>query len=380
MTREDRYANRRARVAERLEAAGPKGEPVGSLLVTDLRNISYLTGFRGSAGVLLLDAGGRGVLSTDSRYDVQVREQAPGVDHVITRDYFAGALGAAESSGTGAALADQSASVGVEAHDVTLARATALHKALEEAGRTGGVVETTSLVEEVRRVKDDVELAAIARACDVVDIAWEAALAGGWIRAGRTERAIAADLEHAMRVAGSDGTSFDTIVASGPNGALPHHRTSDRMLAQGDLVVIDFGALVDGYASDCTRTVAIGSLPDELRKIYDIVLAAQREAVDAVAPGVGCAALDSIAREHITRAGYGENFGHSLGHGVGLDVHEGPAVSARSDSTLVVGDVVTVEPGIYLPGLGGVRIEDTVAVTGSGHQVLTTTSKDLVEL
>lgn len=369
----ERFAGRRARVAERFGHIGDgTGPEPAALLVTDLRNVHYLTGFRGSAGVLLLDRDGNGVLSTDSRYDLQVREQAPGVTHVITREYIPGALGAAGI--------DTAAPVGVEAGDVTLARAAALRTALDDAGHTGAVVETSGVVEEIRRVKDDVELAAVARACDVVDIAWEAVLAGDRIRAGRTERQVAADLEHAMRVAGSDGTSFDTIVASGPNGALPHHQTSDRTLADGDLVVIDFGALVGGYASDCTRTVAIGTPSDELRAVYDIVLAAQLSAVDTVAPGLGCARLDALARDHISAAGYGENFGHSLGHGVGLDVHEGPAVSTRSDSTLVVGDVVTVEPGIYLPGIGGVRIEDTVAVVEDGREVLTTTSKNLLEL
>lgn len=363
-----RLAARRAAVANALCGSGAR-----ALLVTDPRNIAYLTGFRGSGGAVLLEDDGEAVLCTDSRYELQIAEQAPDVGHVISRGYVAGVLGRRRG-----AAGDP---IAVEADHLTLAAAAALRRDLAEAGADGAaVVETTGLVEEVRRAKDEGELELVGRACHVVDEAWEHLLAGGLLAAGRSERDVAADLEHAMRRAGSDGTAFDTIVASGPNGALPHHSPGDRLLAEGDLVVVDFGATVGGYASDCTRTVALGAASDRLLEAYDVVLRAQLAGVDAVRPGLPCAELDAVSRDLIADAGFGDHFGHSLGHGVGLDVHEAPAVSSRSTSTLSVGDVITVEPGIYLPGLGGIRIEDTVAVTGGGGRALTTTSKALTVL
>lgn len=357
------HARRRAAVAGELAGLG-----AGALLVTDLRNMRYLTGFRGSAGVVLLEDDGRAVLCTDSRYELQVRQQAPDVDHVISRQYVRDVL-AHRRGDAGRPLA-------VEADELTLSRAEAVRRAMVDAGgRADGLVETSGLVEGVRRIKDAEEIESITRACRVADRAWTSMLDRGLIHAGRGEREVAADLEYAMRMAGSEGVSFDTIVASGPNGSLPHHAPGDRVLREGDLVVVDFGALVDGYASDCTRTVAIGQVGDRLREIYEITLRAQLAGVEAVRAGLDCAALDAVSREIITAAGHGPDFGHSLGHGVGLDVHEAPAVSSTSTGTLSDGDVVTVEPGIYLPGHGGVRIEDTVAVLADGHRVLTTTSK-----
>lgn len=361
-------AARRTAVAAALADVG-----AGSLLVTDARNIAYLTGFRGSGGVVLIEDDGEAVLCTDSRYELQVSEQAPDVGHVISREYVAGALGRRRSP------AD--APIAVEADDLTLSASAALHRELARAGAAGApVIETSGIVEGVRRAKDEGELAVIERACGVVDTAWTELLAGGGIAAGRSEREVAADLEHAMRLSGSDGVAFDTIVASGPNGAFPHHVPGDRRLAEGDLVVVDFGAMVGGYASDCTRTVALGTPGDRLLEAYDVVLRAQHAGVAAVRPGTACADLDAVSRDIISGAGFGEYFGHSLGHGVGLDVHEAPSVSARSTSTLSDGDVITVEPGIYLPGLGGIRIEDTVAVVQGGGRSLTTTSTALAVL
>ena len=364
--REGRLRARREAVAAGLAEAG-----ADALLVTDPRNIAYLTGFRGSAGVVVVEADGEAVLCTDSRYELQVADQAPGVVHEISRSYLEGAL-SHRPGRPGGRLA-------VEADDLTLSRVTALRKAFEATGTPETeIVETTGLVELARRVKDPAELESVARACHVADVAWQALLDGHLIAAGRTERAVAADLEHAMRRAGSEGVSFDTIVASGSNGALPHHEPDDRELREGDLVVVDFGALVDGYASDCTRTVAVGRIPDELAEAYDITLRAQLAGVDAIAPGMDCRELDAVSRDLIAAAGHGDHFGHSLGHGVGLDVHEAPAIASRATGRLLAGDVITIEPGIYLPGRGGVRIEDTVAVTATGHRALTTTPKDLV--
>lgn len=359
-------------LAARRRAVGASLRSVGAdaLLVTDPRNISYLTGFRGSGGAVLVEESGEAVLCTDSRYELQVVEQAPDVGHVISREYVAGVLGRRRGS--------SGAPVAVEADSLTLTAAAALRRALVDVGAPEApVIETSGLVEEVRRSKDSDEIALIEQACGVVDAAWTHMLTGGLISVGRTERDVAADLEHAMRRAGSDGVAFETIVASGSNGAHPHHVPGDRVLQTGDLVVIDFGAVVSGYASDCTRTVALGQAPDQLLEAYDVVLQAQLAGVAAARPGIACADLDATSRAIIDSAGFGAHFGHSLGHGVGLDVHEAPAVSTRSTSTLTDGDVITIEPGIYLPGLGGIRIEDTVAVTDGGGRSLTTTSKAL---
>ena len=358
-------AARRAAVASALSDLGAR-----SMLVTDPRNIAYLTGFSGSGGAVLLEDDGEAVLCTDSRYELQVVEQAPDIGHVISRSYMAGVLGR-RSAPAGAPLA-------VEADHLTLTAASALRDTLADLdGPDTPIVQTRGVVEEVRRSKDPVELGVIERACGVLDEAWTHLLTGGLIAAGRTERQVAADLEHAMRRAGSDGVAFETIVASGPNGAHPHHRPGDRELQTGDMVVVDFGAIVDGYASDCTRTVALGTPAERLGQAYEVVRRAQAAGVDAVRAGMACADLDQVSRGIISDAGFGEFFGHSLGHGVGLDVHEAPAISARSTSTLSDGDVITIEPGIYLPGLGGIRIEDTVAVTSGGGRSLNTTSTAL---
>ena len=361
----DRLAARRRAAAAATAEAGAT-----ALLVTDPRNIAYLTGFRGSGGAVLVEDDGEAVLCTDSRYELQVVDQAPGVGHVISRAYVPGVLGRRRGP--------VDAPLAVEADDLTLSASAALHDALREIGAADvRIVETSGLVEQVRRSKDPAEMALIERACRVVDEAWAELLTRGSLAAGRSEREVAADLEHAMRRAGSDGVAFETIVASGPNGAFPHHVPGDRVLAAGDLVVVDFGATVSGYASDCTRTVALGTAPDRLIEAYEVVRRAQIAGVAAVRDGLACAELDAVSRDLISEAGFGEFFGHSLGHGVGLDVHEAPAVSGRSTSTLSDGDVITIEPGIYLPGLGGIRIEDTVAVTGGGGRSLTTTSTAL---
>src|SRR5699024_2143405 len=271
------------RLAARRRDVGASLQSVGAdaLLVTDPRNIAYLTGFRGSGGAVLVEENGEAVLCTDSRYELQVVEQAPDVGHVISRDYVAGVLGRRRGPA--------GAPVAVEADALTLTAAAAVRRALAEVGAPETpVVETSGLVEEVRRSKDSGELALIEQACGVLDRAWTHMLTDGAISAGRTERDVAADLEHAMRRAGSDGVAFETIVAAGPNGAHPHHVPGDRILEAGDLVVIDFGATVSGYASDCTRTVALGQVSDRLVEAYEVVLRAQLEGVAAVRPDIAC--------------------------------------------------------------------------------------------
>lgn len=362
------FAARRARVVAALDGE----DAADALLVTTPQNIRYLTGFSGSAGVLLLGADGSARFATDSRYTEQIKtELEASVRTFITRQYAAEVV--ADFAGSGAVV------IGYEDTDLTVAVLERLRTQLDGPA-TVRLEARSGLVEQCRRVKDGAEIEAVATACAAADAAWEALLEAGQIAAGRTERQVAADLEWHMRRNGSDGVSFDTIVAAGPNGALPHYHAGDRELAAGDLVVVDFGCYIDGYASDCTRTVAIGALDDWAREIYQVTLEAQLQASQQVLAGADCAAVDAVARDIITAAGYGEQFGHSLGHGVGLDVHEAPGLATTSTSTLLDGDIVTVEPGIYLPGRGGVRIEDTLVVTDGAPRVLTRTSKELHEL
>jgi Xaa-Pro aminopeptidase len=231
-------------------------------------------------------------------------------------------------------------------------------------------------VEGLREVKDAGELERIAASQELASAALERVLERGL--AGRTERQVALDLEQEMRLAGATGPSFPSIVAAGPHGALPHAVPRDREIPAGVLVVIDWGAQLDGYASDCTRTVATGPLDDRATEVYELVRRAQQTGLEAVRAGVAARDVDAAARDVIAAEGFGERFGHSLGHGVGLEVHEGPVLSTRSESTLVPGNVVSVEPGVYLPGELGVRIEDLVAVTEEGADVFTRLPKELL--
>jgi Xaa-Pro aminopeptidase len=225
-------------------------------------------------------------------------------------------------------------------------------------------------------VKDDEELESVRRAARAADRAFEALTAETWV--GRTERDLAWRLRQLLHAHGVDRLSFDMAVASGPNGSKPHVEPSDALVEPRTLVVVDWGARVEGYCSDCTRTVSTGQLPNELRRAYDVCLEAQRAAVDGIRPGMTGAEADGIARTIIERAGFGEQFGHGLGHGVGLAIHEAPRLAAESHDVLEPGNVVTIEPGVYLPGLGGVRIEDLAVVRDHGVELLTSFPKELV--
>jgi Xaa-Pro aminopeptidase len=354
-------AGRAGRVRAELDDAGCE-----ALLVTRLPNVRYLTGFTGSAGMVLV-AGDALVLLTDGRYDTQAHEQlgvaGVGADIVIA--------GAAEQRARLGELVAPFARLGLEAHGVTWAQQRAWARAFDGTE----LVPTEDIVEDLRLVKEPGEVARIRAACSIADDALAATLP---LLAERpTERAFALALEVAMRERGASGTSFDTIVASGPNGALPHARPSDRHVEAAELVVIDFGCIVDGYCSDMTRTVSVGDPGPDARRLWEVVRESQEAGREAVAVGVACADVDRASRDVIEAAGWGDEFSHGTGHGVGLEIPESPRVAKAAGGTLGAGVVVTVEPGVYLPGVGGVRLEDTVVVTDTGSDALTAFPKHL---
>lgn len=335
-----------------------------ALLVTHLVNVRYLTGFTGSAGVLLV-LPDELLFVTDGRYGEQAADQlgASGVEARI-------AVAGADQREILAAAAASLPRLGLESEHVSWAQQRTYR---DDSFPDLELVPTTGMVEASRAVKDDGEVARLAAAASMAD----AALADVRHRIGEgiTERELALELEVAMRHHGADGPSFETIVASGPNGARPHARPSGRPIGDGDLVVLDFGALYDGYHSDMTRTIAVGRPSPVQQRMLDVVTEAQAAGVAAVRAGVPLAAVDAACRDVIAAAGWGEAFLHSTGHGVGLDIHEAPRVAASADGTLADREVVTVEPGVYLPEHGGVRVEDTVVVTDTGCRPLTLAPK-----
>jgi Xaa-Pro aminopeptidase len=362
---------RAARLRPLLDEAG-----CDALVVTRLPNVRYLTGFTGSAGMVLVTPDAL-VLFTDGRYTTQSREQldAAGFDVGTDARIEIGATAAAQQEVL-AELVRPFGRLGLEAHGVTWAQQRTWAGAFSgQEGRGLELIPTQDLVEGLRRIKEPGEVARIRAACAIADEALASVLPS--LADGPTERQFALNLEVAMRERGASGTSFDTIVASGPNGAMPPARPGDRRVERGELVVIDFGCIVDGYCSDMTRTVSVGDPGPDARRLWDVVRASQEAGRDAVAVGVECAAVDRASRDVIDEAGWGELFSHGTGHGVGLEIHEAPRVAKTSSGTLDAGVVVTVEPGVYLPGVGGVRLEDTVVVTSAGHDALTCFPKQL---
>lgn len=341
----------------------------GALLVTSLTNIRYLTGFTGSAGMLFV-LPGASVLLTDGRYESQAREQVDtsGAPVTVTIAPAAGQKEVASNLVREHSLQ----TMGLEAAHVTWARQRAF---AAEWFADVDLAPTVGLVERLRAIKDQSEIMRLQAAARIAD---EALLSvRPELGRGPTEAEFGRLLDHEMRRLGASGPSFETIVASGPNAAKPHHRPGTRTVRPGEPVVLDFGALVDGYCSDMTRTVWVDRLDDaQLIRAYELVLESQAAGVAAVRAGVTCAEVDRACRDVIAAAGWGDRFVHGTGHGVGLDIHEAPSVSSTSTDTLVTGHVVTVEPGVYLPGLGGIRIEDTVVVTDDGCRPLTSTPKD----
>ncbi len=349
--------------SDRLVSALPDAG-IDMQLVTNLANVRYLTGYSGSNGLALVGPETRTFI-TDFRYVEQAAEQ---VDPSFERQQAPQDLLDAVAD----VLPDGPVRLGFEEAHVSVRTHNRLRGLLDERV---SLVGTEGLVERLRAVKDADEVAAIRAACRLADAALEQVLADGLV--GRTERDVALALETAMRELGATRPSFDTIIAAGPHGALPHAVPRDVVIAPDQLVVIDWGAELDGYCSDCTRTVATGPVSEHAQEIYALVRAAQLAGLEGVAAGRHGREVDGVARRVIEDAGHGEHYGHGLGHGVGIEVHEAPRLSQRSDDTLVAGNVVSVEPGVYLPGDLGVRIEDLVVVTEGGCDILTGLPKDL---
>jgi Xaa-Pro aminopeptidase len=346
-------SQRRDRLRQRLVA-----DDLDAILVSDLVNVRYLSGFTGSNAALLIRAEEpTPVLATDGRYRTQAAHQAPDAELVIER--------ACGPHLVARAAADGLARLGFESHVVTVDSFSALTKA---AGERTQLIRASGTVEALREVKDAGEIALLRLACEAADAALHDLVERGGLRPGRTEKEVGRELEALMLDHGADGVSFETIVAAGPNSAIPHHRPTDAVLSAGDFVKIDFGALVCGYHSDMTRTFVLSPAAQWQFDIYELVAIAQRAGRDALEPGATLSDVDAASRQIIADAGYAENFGHGLGHGVGLQIHEAPGISASSAGTLLAGSAVTVEPGVYLPDRGGVRIEDTLVVGGDLQQ------------
>jgi Xaa-Pro aminopeptidase len=324
-----------------------------------MADVAWLTGFFGSSGTAVIGAEARAFV-TDFRYATRAAETVPESFRIVdaTGEIVAELAGLLEGR-----VGIDPAKTSVESHG----------KLLEAVAEGVEIVAVEGLVADLRRVKDEAEIAAIAAAAALADEVYAGIEERGL--AGRTEREVALAAEARMRELGAEGPSFATIVAAGPNAALPHAVPGEREIGSGEYVIIDMGAIVDGYCSDCTRTLVDGEPDPAQRGVYELVLAAQQAGLDAIREGVGGRVADAIAREVIASAGYGERFGHGLGHGVGIEVHEPPRLSKRSDDVLRAGEVVTVEPGVYVPGEFGVRIEDLVVVTAAGHRNLSTRPK-----
>jgi Xaa-Pro aminopeptidase len=358
----DRYEARRERLRRAVKKAG-----VDALLVTSFTNVTYLTGFTGEDSYLLLRADGEVVLS-DPRYTTQLGEECPGLDLHIRPPggSMIQAVAKVLKSANIRRLGIEADSMSVGVRDQIAAERPKLE-----------IVPTSALVETLRQIKDKGEISQIRRAVWYAEKAF--AVLRATLRAEKTERQVANELEHQMRLFGAKSSSFSSIVGVGPRAALPHATPTERQVGESDFILVDWGANGGLYNSDLTRVLVTGRISPKFERIYGVVLDAQTQAIAAIRPGATAEDVDKKARSAIARAGLGRYFGHGLGHGLGLEIHEAPRLAANSQAVLKPGMVVTVEPGVYLPGWGGVRIEDDVLVTRAGHEVLTNVPKRLEE-
>lgn len=335
-----------------------------AILIGSSHNRRYISGFSGSSGYVLVSHD-HAVLLTDFRYRVQAKEQAPGLDVIEHGTSPLDEIRELLSNWGITKLA-------FEQEHVTFAEHARWSSTLQDVT----LVPAAGLVEKLRMIKDEAELAVMQEAADLADRTFS--YITGLIKSGMRERDVALEMEVFMRTGGATSSSFDTIVASGERSALPHGVASDRVIGINEFIKLDFGAYYNGYCSDLTRTVVIGQPTDKHREIYDIVLEAQLHALANIRPGMTGLEADALARDVITKHGYGDKFGHGTGHGLGMEIHEAPRLSKLSDTILTPGMTVTVEPGIYLPGFGGVRIEDDIVITESGIKILTSSPKELI--
>ncbi|MCW2904091.1 MAG: putative proline dipeptidase [Streptosporangiaceae bacterium] len=353
------HSLRRERLAELVIERGAE-----AALVTDLVNVRYLTGLASSNAALLVGSGGTAVLCTDGRYAGTAAAVCPELEIVVDR--------ATAATLVARAAGDEVGRLGFEAHAMTV----------EEHGRLAEealeLVPLGRAVEKLRRVKDEDEIGLLRQACAITDQAFTDVVP--MIAPGVTEREIAVALERRMVDLGAERPAFESIVAGGAHGAIPHHRPGGRALERGDLITMDFGALHEGYHADMTRTVAVGRVADWQRDLYDLVASAQAASCAAAVPGAEIKAVDAAARDIIKAAGHGDHFTHGLGHGVGLEIHESPLLGYDKNGKLGDRVPITAEPGVYLDGRGGVRIEDTLVVRADGPELLTKTTKELLVL
>lgn len=343
-----------------------KKNKIDCLLVTEINHVRYLTGYSGSSGMVLL-LPPKAYFFTDFRYKVQAQKEVKNCAIVIAEQALTAELPKISKL-------NKKIRIGLEAEFVTLS----LQEKLKDLLPRATFKSTEKLVESLSISKDADEIKKIKKAVKISEKAYNEIL--HLIKPGVKEKDIALELEYQMRSLGAEASAFDIIVASGQRSSMPHGVASDKKMKKGDFITIDFGCFFQGYTSDITRTVVLGKANAKQKEIYDIVLRAQLAACKAVKPGLACSRLDGVARDIIMKAGYGDYFGHGLGHGIGLIVHDGPIMNARSAETLRANMVVTIEPGIYIPNWGGVRIEDDVVVTATGGQILSKLPKELIEL
>lgn len=336
-----------------------------ALLVTSPYNLRYLTGFTGTTGLAIITMEGAYFI-TDFRYIEQVAKECIGYQVVENKGPLFEALASL--------VAEQEIDVlGFEADYMPVSTYKIISQLVDAP-----LVPISGMVEELREVKDESEMTIIKKACEIADDAFAHILT--YIKAGMTEIQVANELDFHMRSLGATGVSFETIVASGVRSAMPHGVASNKVIEEGDMITLDFGCYYKGYVSDMTRTIALGDPGDELREIHQRVLEAQLKVTEAAKPGMTGVALDAVARDYFVSLGCGDAFGHSTGHGIGLEIHEGPNVSRVAEKAFVPGNIITNEPGLYYPGLGGCRIEDDLLVTETGVEVLTKSPKELIIL